>query len=245
MQLLKKSVASLMLFSVVVFAAAIVAPQTARGDKPDRPDAVTVVNPTSRPVPVAIQGALPTLSASVKAQQDGLWNVGITGMPDVNIANTPTVNLGTGNVVGVNGAVQVGNPANNPVLVRDVDNSAQFGSTIVDGGCTIAVGSQVCTSAVLFVVPVGQRAVVETISAEVKVAPGQKAFVILGIQNRMYRVPVTSQGVFFSNETLAALQAVRLYAGPGDQIAVRLIRDDTDVTGVASLAVTLSGFIVQ
>lgn len=53
---------------------------------------VRVINTASQAVPVVVQGP-------VAAQQHGSWNVGIAGTPNV----------------------QVGNPAANPVLIRDVD----------------------------------------------------------------------------------------------------------------------------
>lgn len=69
--------------------------------------------------PVTIQGPLPLLvsgtvgvnnfpstqpvSGTVNAARSGTWSVGING--------TPTVNLGTGNNVGISGSVTVGNTA--------------------------------------------------------------------------------------------------------------------------------------
>src|SRR5262249_17323381 len=56
---------------------------------------VKVINTSTSPVPVSVQGS----GLTVQAQQSGAWNVGISG--------TPTVT--------------VGNSAQNPLFVRDVD----------------------------------------------------------------------------------------------------------------------------
>jgi hypothetical protein len=54
------------------------------------------IDPEQLPLPVT---GSTTVSGSVAATQSGLWNVGITGTPSVNITN----------------------PADRPVLVRDVE----------------------------------------------------------------------------------------------------------------------------
>jgi len=75
--------------------------------------------------PVNIASPLPL---AVAAQQSGNWNVGITGTPSVNVANTSAIPI-SGNV-GISGQVPLVNPldsAGNPIplINRDVDNPAR------------------------------------------------------------------------------------------------------------------------
>ena len=101
MRFLKKSAAALVLITVVAFAVATVTPQPAHGAG-SAP--VIVVNTSGQPVPVALQGTT-TVGGTVAARQSGDWNVGLTGTPNVNVSNVPTV--------------MIGNPASSPVLVAD------------------------------------------------------------------------------------------------------------------------------
>jgi len=79
--------------------------------------------------PVHIASSVPlTVTGTVAAQQSGNWNVGITGTPSVNVANTSAIPI-SGNV-GICGQVPLVNPldrAGNPIplINRDVDNPAR------------------------------------------------------------------------------------------------------------------------
>src|SRR5260370_668311 len=89
---------------------------------------VIVVNTPSQPVPVTgtVTG---TVTGNVQAQQSGAWNVGITGTPSVNIANSPTVLARQSGpwTVGISSTptVQVASLLGNPVFIPDVSNAVQ------------------------------------------------------------------------------------------------------------------------
>jgi hypothetical protein len=89
---------------------------------------VTVLN-----TPLPVTGSVnATVTGTVGAQQSGLWNVGINGVPSVNasISNASVPVSGTVSVsslpsVNLGGSVTVGNTSANPVLTRAVDNALQ------------------------------------------------------------------------------------------------------------------------
>lgn len=108
----------------------------------------------SSPV-VTIDGPLPLpVSGTVTAEQGGAWNVGLLGVPSVNVANTPAVSL-------ANSAakplffVNVGEPGRSPY---------QF-NALVPGGCSgTGTSCRFDTAAV----PFGKRLVVEHITGLVQ-----------------------------------------------------------------------------
>src|SRR5262252_6427925 len=111
------------------------------------------------PLPLPITGTA-TVSGTVGATQSGTWNVGITGIPSVDVG-TPTVNLGAGNTVGINGTVQVGSSASSPVLVRDLDAAARHA---FQASTTLTLsGSTTIQEATITSVPTGKRLVIESI----------------------------------------------------------------------------------
>jgi len=126
-----------------------------------QPSQVVVTNSTAQPVPTTAQG-MTTIAG----------NVGISGTPNVNVANTPTTNAlqaGSWNV-GINGLVQVGNPATNPVQVQDVGRTARQPFQIARLLFIIA-GS---TGGVFPVpLPAGRLVVIEQISARATLVTGQ------------------------------------------------------------------------
>jgi hypothetical protein len=173
------------------------------------------VNITNTPLPVSLSGN-GTISGNVSATQSGTWNVGITGTPSVNVG-TPTVTLGTGSTVGINGSVQVGNPATNPVLVRDLDGPARnpFQVEVCSGT------SFYCPSIPnYFNVPVGQEFVIEYVSGKCEGPAGKVSLAFnttaggqLGAGSWLNDLTITdTTGIRFG-------QVTRIYADPRTQIA--------------------------
>src|SRR5213075_2514598 len=100
------------------------------------------------------------------------WNVGITGTANVNISNVPTVRLDP-----ASNTVNVGNDAEHPVLVRDIDNPARNAVRLISAGFFNDLGSTSGTfeSGELeeFTVPNGKRLVIENVSISGNVVSDQ------------------------------------------------------------------------
>lgn len=179
-------------------------------------DDVKVINAVAEPVPTTV-----TNSPTVMAAQSGRWSVGISG--------TPTV--------------KIGNAAENPVLMRDVDNPASqpFHESIsfdLPEGFT-EVNMPITT------VPVGKRLVIEYISAKATLPAGQKLR-NLAIRtslngNLVYHYLVqTPTGIF--NEYVTG-QQVRLYADPNTLPHLSATRNTGD--GTTAVRVSISGYLVD
>jgi hypothetical protein len=137
------------------------------------PQDVHVVNAAADPVPVKIDGTTNTVKIdgttnTVKATQTGAWSVGISGTPSVTLSGSPTVTLAPG------AAVQIGNPASSPAIVRNVDRpTAQpFRTTLFS---TFNAGFAASTSAGPFVVPGGKRLVIEFVTVNITLPAQQQA----------------------------------------------------------------------
>lgn len=194
----------------------------------------------SQAVPVSPQGTTP-VSGTVAATQNGTWNVGISG--------TPTVNLGAGNTVGINGSLQVGNTASSPVLVRDVDNAARLAFQ-ASASITLADGTTFATSTIT-TVPAGKRLVIEYISALAATQTGQKALaqiqVYQGTTPYLHRVALSLQGTFTTSfgtgDEFVAGQSTRLYADAGTAVIVEIGRSAS--SGAAKGVFVISGYLVD
>jgi hypothetical protein len=187
--------------------------------------------------PVKAAGAAPVtvvntplpISGSVSATQSGSWNVGVTGVP--------TVNLGTGNAIGINGPVLVGNPATSPVLVSDVDNPArhalQLNNACGIGGTVIScsvVGQNV--QGVDFTVPQGMRLVIEDVSFDVALPTGQKVLFCtmdprVGGQLASLSFAPVFTGTFSGLDHFISVNHIRGYADPGTTVSFSCDRDST------------------
>jgi hypothetical protein len=118
------------------FAASILVPAAA-GPVAAGPE-VVVVNTTSQPVPVAVQG-----TAAVTG------SVSILGTPTVAVGNVPTV--------------VVGNSVSQPLPMRDVDLDVRRAIQI-EGEVELAANDQIA-SAPIYSVPAGKRLVIEFVTA--------------------------------------------------------------------------------
>jgi hypothetical protein len=178
------------------------------------------VNVVNTPLPV---------SGSVSAAQSGSWNVGITGMP--------TVNLGAGNSVGINGSIQVGNLATNPVFVSDVDNPARhpiqlnnacgIGATVIS--CS-TVGQDV--PGVDYTVASGMQLVIEDVSYDVALPTGQKVVFCfmdsrIGGQLAEVKFAPAFTATLSGIDHFISANHIRGYADPGTTVSFGCYRDST------------------
>ena len=222
-------------FGFVVLGCVIsLVPQKSATGNPDRvhvhDDGKTEnVNVVNTPLPV---------KGTVNASQNGTWNVGITGNPSVNVG-TPTVNLGAGSTVGINGSVQIGNTATSPVLVRDVENPARHPIQIelcngIGLPCDPSLRDEVK-------VPSGEEVVIEYVSGVCSAPASTTVFLNLfttagGVPEFHYFNEIT---VGPSGSTQFG-QLTRIYADPSS-----FIRSDIHGTHEPILCiVTLSGHTV-
>jgi hypothetical protein len=187
---------------------------------------VRVVNTREEPVPTVAQGT-----------------TAVSG--SVSIANSPTVKMAQGTIVGINpsnNAVQITNAESAPVAVRDVDfarqpfhQSAEF--SFPDGAITRTTS---------ITIPAGKRLVIEYVSGLLVVPTGQNITKItLGVtldqqfaNHFVARTPVGDSG--FDNELFSVSQQMRVYA---DGLFINIQRGSA--TGTASGTVTLSGYLVD
>ena len=88
-------------------------------------------------VPRSAHGG-PTVSGTVTALQGGQWSVGITGTPSVNVSNLSSVGIDPSNNV-----VTIGNPADNPLAVRDVATTPERYKADMAAGSSVEVVPQV------------------------------------------------------------------------------------------------------
>jgi hypothetical protein len=188
---------------------------------------VRVVNTTNEPVPVAVQGN-PNVnvvnSPTVKAQQNGAWNVGITGTPTVSLDDSPT----------------------NPISVRDVDRPTaqpfQYETEVTleegEGGQNAAIP-----------VPQGKLLVIEYVSV-FGTAPASQRIQQFGLLThvapdnvmRPHYLQFTKQDTGFGSFEYTAAQQVRVYADtPG--AAARVTR--TPATGTVTFRFIVSGYFVN
>lgn len=158
-------------------------------------------------------------SPTVKAQQNGVWNVGINGTPTVHVANST---LG-------------------PILVRDVDRAtAQPFELEIDVAMSDGQGGENA----FFTIPLGKLLVIEQVSAFGTAPSGQK--LNFSILSRVLP-DLTQRPKYLSSEQdlqtfRVPSQQVRIY---GDaQAAVRIDRG-TSNTGIASATFVVTGHLVN
>lgn len=180
---------------------------------------VVVVNTPADPVPVSVQG-------TVQSAQNGAWNVGLTG--------TPTV--------------QVGNAANAPVLVRDVDNPARHPYTS-QVFLSWTPGNNVA-SADFSAVPAGKRLVLEYVAAEGSIPQGQQFFMLIqspAVNGFVYPLVVTKQASFAFGPTdiYTTSQPVRIYIEPGTTFRALANRNDTTGGAGTDIIVSVTGYLVD
>jgi hypothetical protein len=183
-------------------------------------------------------GASPTLNSLAAAPPTPSIPVAVTNTPlPVSIAGTPSVNAniaGTVNANLTNSSITVGNPADNPVLVRDVDNPANdtFESYVcrAEGSFTVNCPAGFDTVTIPTTTNSGAPAkmlVIDNVSGTCTAAPGGE---IINVQFDIpaggyahFLVPVTT---FSSSSEIdyAFAQETRLYAAPGQPVTVGTAR---------------------
>jgi len=199
---------------------------------------------------MALIGVIATLTPTTsKGQGGGSKEVIVVNTPDVNVINTPTVKAqqdGAWNV-GLTGTptVQVGNAANDPVLVRDVENPARqpFQQSV-----SLNLGNDEPFAIGFIFVPAGKRLVIEYASADAQMASDQRVKIsirtTLNIFPKIHFLVMHYQGTFSGFDTLVAGQEVRLYADPGTSVAVQVVRLATSGSGLTA-TVAISGYFVD
>ncbi len=183
---------------------------------------VVVTNTPSQPIPVT--GSL-GVGGTVQAQQSGVWTVGISGTPTVNIGN----------------AVQVASSVSNPVSVRDVNEGFQpYQAKVfyaVHTGDTRATAS---TSPI----PPGKRLVLQTVGVDMTTPPSGQTFGLfvlnrVGGQEGDYPLTPTPVGGLFS-----FTQPLTIYADPGTVLTAGIVTPG-GALGFIFAAVTFSGYLVN
>src|SRR5579863_5243669 len=199
-------------------------PQSAAGPGPSN---VIVVN-----TPLPVSGTV-----SAKAAQSGLWNVGITGTPTVNVGTLPAVSIsGTPSVSLAPGA-----------SFRDADNAARqpFQSS---WGCSFTGGTSSCTDTTSIVVPTGKELVIEFVNMfAVLPSPAKGEFVSFGVAQGGITVGyILPFNFIFDNgsvTTSAAGQQTRLYADPSTNVSVQC--NVTAISASGFCSVSVSGYLVN
>ena len=130
-----------------------------------------------------------------------------------------------------------------PLLVEVVNVPARqpFRQAI---SCLAEPGQRVCNARVS--PPAGKLLVVETIAAAVELPPGQTAMVECGIGSGLdmtFGMPLHRTLTGLADDRYIALETVRLYAAPGEDVVLFLFRDGLAQTAIASLKI--SGHLVD
>jgi hypothetical protein len=158
---------------------------------------------------------------------------------NVNVVNTP---------LEVTGNISLsGNSVATPLLIRDVDNLAR--RPFDDSNFSTCTG-QTCN--VTFAVPPGKLLVIETVTANLQLPPGQRATVGVfasasgGLNSDL---PVEFQGTFTSGQLVvpgddySAAAPLRFYANPGTTVRVGALRNGS--TGSFVLGAAIVGYLVD
>ena len=202
---------------------------TSNAAPPANAQDVRVVNTSANPVPTqalgttAIAGNVSvTNTPTVLAQQNGLWNVSISGTP----------------------SVEVGNPANAPVFVRNVDNPARHA---FQGSVTFDIPDNfigVCPT--LATVPIGKRMVIQYVTARVTLPGGEKIdeirlrTTVNGVE-AFHDLNVEPTGVL---NRFRVAQSVQVYADPSALVELCVSRDLA--AGLAPVnSATISGYLID
>ena len=223
---------------ILVGAFALSIPSTGRSAPPSPTANVNVVNTADKPIPTLAQGT--TAIAG---------NVGINGMP--------TVNLAAGTSVGITSATD------NPVFVRSVDDAVrelfqeQVAINLADG----EIGNTAFLN-----VPVGKRLVIEHVSAGAIIPAGQKLQISLStIVNNTHQVGQSVQVTHFlvpeklgvgdpsstgggggSIEIFHVSQPMRIYADADPaNVSIVFAAGRGVSTGSGSVSITISGYYVD
>jgi hypothetical protein len=227
----KKSLIALMGVLTLVVIVTVATPHLGRGASGSGTNAPTtqtqnvkVVNTTGEPVP--IQGMVSPVTGTV-------WNVGVTGTPNVAID-------GSANTVKID--------TTNPLPVRDVDNPARqpFRRSI---SITLPEGLTFTATNPVINPPAGKRLVIDAISVSGNIPSGQKYTCSLDLRNEFgdvvfdLNVPLTLQATFGPFDTYQGNTTSRVYLDPSDNVAFDVFR--TSAASVATIRVSFSGYFVD
>ena len=158
--------------------------------------------------------------------------------PKTTVINTVTnpVPVVVGNFPGGTNTVVVSSSTNAPLLVRDVDKSAR---TFFEQSARVELPSGLTGRAVAILsVPAGKRAVIETITVQVSVPPGQTPQAELNL----HQLSLTRHGPFLGDGDLwTGTHSVRIYSDPEQVRAVGFAR--FPAAGDASALFTITGYL--
>ena len=177
-------------------------------------------------------------------------NVGDAAGPpttNVNVVNSPTVNLAPGSSVGITGtpAVQVSNSAASPVPIRDIDNPAR---QRWQGAAQVLFNFPDTQLVTTFgpAIPAGKIFVIEYITAHGALPSGQKLRFILfndaGYTLIQHYFAPTFVGTDFTVDNLILSESVRFYAISMPTINVTRFPDNS---GSGFVNLSLSGYLVD
>lgn len=202
------------------------------------PAPVTVVNTGANPVPTT--GTI-TNTPNVHAVQSGTWNVGVSG--NVGITGTPNVNVANMPPVGID-------PLNNTVrLLREPENPARqpFQANF---HCDLLAGSGSCAdvTSITTLSSSGKELVIEFVSVSEGLPTGQKAGEVTlqttqGGNSVSHIFPLS---LAFDDGTVAnfvGAQQTRLYEEPSDVVTVECLRSAS--SGGGSCFGSVSGYLVD
>jgi hypothetical protein len=145
----------------------------------------------------------------------------------VSITGTPTVNVAT--------------TTNTPVLVRDVDSQARQPFT-TGVNIPLGVGIPGNTLVKVLTVPAGKRAVIETVTAEVLVGPGETPYASITAGDVNFSLALARQGFFDPQDLYIATFPIRLYSDT--DVNVRFLRLPAGSPD-AIAAFTIAGYFVN
>ncbi len=195
-------------------------------------------------------GFAQTPGGNAVAQNMKMLLVEVVNVPDVSVVNNPLVQTqqsGSWNV-GINGPVQVGNPATSPVFTRDIDNPAR---TAFLETCSAAQNSSGINECTLTIVPPGKLLVVEMFSGSAT-ADGTAATVqtsqllflgtgLLGPVPAVHAVPVMT-GTTGTNRRFVFSQITRAYVPAGGEVKAQV---NTSAASSQSASFTIFGYLVD
>ena len=190
--------------------------------------------------PVQVVNTPLPVSGNVNATVTG--NVGATVTGTVGLASGTTVNIGSGAVeLTGNPSVQIGNPATDPVLTRDVDRTGL--QRYVDGKQVLcADGAFFCGTNSFDAVPAGKRLVVEHVWARADLPGGQAPLVTIFIG---VNIPVSLplQTHFFGTDIFVGGGPMQFHVDNGGLFSFNAARNATAGTGIVNL--TVSGYLID
>lgn len=177
--------------------------------------------------------------------------VTVSGTPTVTLSGTPTVALSGGSTVTLapGGSVTVGNT----VIIRDSDNPARNGISVV-GTVDVTPGTNNNVAfGPIYTVPANQRLVIESINAHFNIDPGliANASVSYGNNGAFIQIPCSllTSGTPSSADTyVCSNQLTRGYADAGTDVVATLsaLNKDPEVPiQFLNMTVSLSGYLVS